>query len=77
MRGTSGPTDVNGKYNFYCRSCGKVMLKKDISSICEWCGSILIDQGFGISGDNSVSETSVTSYASRGEVIVDVDKEIH
>ena len=76
MRGTSGPVDANGNYNFYCRTCGKVQLLKDIPTICIWCGNELIDDGFGISGDNGLSETSSTAYSGRGEVIVDVDKKI-
>ena len=78
MRGTTAPTNELGNYSFYCRSCGLVMKASDMPNICTFCGSILVDQGIGISGDSSLSETSVTSgYANRGYVITDVDKEIH
>ena len=74
MRPNSGPKDSSDRLNWYCRQCGAVMLQKDPPTICRWCGNDLTDEGFGISGDNGLSETSVTSYAGRGEVIVDVDK---
>lgn len=75
MRGTTAPVDASGNYTFYCRACGLVMKAKDMPGLCTWCGNDLIDKGFGISGDNGLSETSTSAnYPSRGQVIVDVDK---
>lgn len=76
MRENDAPTNELGNYSFYCRACGLVMKADDMPIKCDWCGNSLIDRGFGISGDASLSETSVTTYANRGYVIVDVDKPI-
>lgn len=74
MRGTSAPKNASGNYNFYCRQCGVVMEQKDMPIACRWCGNMLIDVGFGISGDNGISKTSVGTYAGRGKTIVNIDK---
>ena len=76
-RPNSAPDNELGNKSFYCRSCGLVMKKAGTPDICTFCGSILSDQGFGISGDNSVSETSVSTYAGRGYVVTNVDKGVH
>ena len=73
MRGTSA-TALGGLYNFYCRQCGKAMSAKSTPDICTWCGNSMVDVGFGISGDNSVNETSSYSYGGRGPTIVNKDK---
>ena len=76
MRGNTASTNELGNYSFYCRSCGKVMKRDDMPIMCDFCGSILIDRGFGISGDAALTDASVTTYPNRGWVIPDIDKPV-
>lgn len=76
-RGTSSSGAGGGNYNFYCRSCGKIMMTKVMPNVCTWCGNILVDQGIGISGDNSVNETTVSITGRGGRFVSDIDKVIN
>lgn len=73
MRGHTASKNELGTYTFYCRSCGFMMKAKDIPNLCDWCGNVLIDRGFGISGDASASEALNTTYANR-DVLLPIDK---
>ena len=77
MRGNSAPVNELGNLSFYCRSCGRVMKQADMPIVCSTCGSILIDSGFGISGDNALSETSTMSGIRGQPQILDIDKKVH
>lgn len=71
--------DGNGQYTFYCRQCGKIQKSADWPDHCTWCGNTLDVDGFGVSGDNAVSNTTTTkSYTASPNLtrITTVDKKI-
>ena len=49
----SGGTNELGTYSFYCRECGNVMKGTVCPNICTVCGNILVDEGYGVSGDTT------------------------
>lgn len=51
---------ADGTYNFYCRQCGKIHTQEAWPDHCDECGNPEVDEGWGVSGDNSVSNTTVT-----------------
>ena len=73
IRGNSAPKNELGTYTYYCRACGTVHKQADMPIMCTSCGGIFLDRGFGISGDNSLSETS--AYVFKGKACIrDIDK---
>lgn len=54
IRPLNGGTNELGNYSFYCRMCGWVVKRDRFpENPCEWCGNILVDDGWGISGDTN------------------------
>uniref|UniRef100_A0A6M3IQX6 Uncharacterized protein n=1 Tax=viral metagenome TaxID=1070528 RepID=A0A6M3IQX6_9ZZZZ len=47
-------------FDYYCRQCGRLHTQKEIPVLCKECGNTESDEGFGVSGDNSVSNTTTT-----------------
>jgi len=86
MRGNTGVPNVAANnaggqnFNFYCRSCGRVHKADVMPIMCKFCGNILLDRGFGISGDNALSETTDlgSDYGRRGPngTITDIDSPV-
>ena len=75
LRLHSGGTNENSTYSFYCRQCGNVMKSLTFPDRCSVCGNIVIDQGYGVSGDASGSETGSTDRAPRIPLrITNIDK---
>ena len=66
--------DANGYYNYYCRQCGRIHLQAEWPVLCKECGNIEVVEGWGVSGDAGVSNTTTTkfrrynSYASVGTI---------
>jgi len=53
---------ADGTYNYYCRQCGKIHTQKAFPDMCTECGNIEIQDGWGVSGDNSISNTTETKF---------------
>jgi len=62
--------DANGQFTFYCRQCGRIKKSAEWPDHCASCGNTLDYEGFGVSGDNAVSNTTV------GNKIGTIDKKI-
>ena len=75
MRGNSAPVNELGTLTFYCRSCGTIMKQADMPNLCIACGNDLNDRGFGISGDNAVSEGSYSGFHGQ-RLIQPIDKPV-
>lgn len=50
-----------GNYDYYCRQCGAYHNQKEWPVFCKICGNTEVIEGFGVSGDNGVSNTTVTN----------------
>ena len=58
---------VGGKWNFFCRMCGKIHNTKEVPSQCGWCGNPQSNMnGFGVSGD-AIDGTTHGDSVDRGE----------
>jgi len=76
MRGTGAPVNELGTYTFYCRACGCIIKQAGMPGLCPACGNDLNDRGFGISGDNAISESSTMSGFKGRPQIMSIDKKI-
>ena len=52
--------DASGRYEYYCRQCGQIHTQKDFPVYCKRCGNTEVNEGFGVSGDAGVSNTTET-----------------
>ena len=59
-RKITGGQRADGTYNFYCRQCGKIHTQLGWPDHCDECGNTEDYTGWGVSGDNSISNTTVT-----------------
>jgi hypothetical protein len=76
MRGNSGAVNELGTLTYYCRSCGCVIKQGAMPGLCPACGNSLPEGGFGISGDNALSETSkISGFKGRAQ-ITSIDKKV-
>ena len=78
MRQITGITaDASGKFNYYCRQCGQIHYQKSFPICCKRCGNTEVSEGFGVSGDKSVDNTTetVTWNASTWYKVTTIDKE--